>query len=63
MGEQTSLIPLREAKLDAIGFSWLVARGSNTNDASHVEDVVSTTAVPPKETIRGSFRDRLFVAN
>jgi hypothetical protein len=27
-GEQTSLTPLREAKLDAIGFTWMVFGGT-----------------------------------
>ncbi len=46
-GEQTSLTPLLEAKLDAIGFTWLVAR-SSTKDAPAGGDVVSS-AVRPEE--------------
>ena len=46
-GEPTSLTPAREAKLDAIGFTWFVARGS-TKDAPEAGDVVSS-AVRPEE--------------
>jgi hypothetical protein len=49
-GEQTSLTPLREAKLDAIGFSWFVGGGSKDFPA---EEVVSNT-VRPEEARSGN---------
>jgi hypothetical protein len=49
-GEQTSLTPLREAKLDAIGFTWFVG---GTDDASGAEGVLSTSAVRPEEARSG----------
>jgi hypothetical protein len=44
-GEQTSLTPLREAKLDAIGFSWIAGGSSKDFPAG---DVVSNAVRPEK---------------
>ena len=46
-GEQTSLTPLREAKLDAIGFTWFV--GGSTKEDAYAEGV-SSSAVWPEES-------------
>jgi hypothetical protein len=51
-GEQTSLTPLREAKLDAIGFTWFV--GGSCNDDAPAEDVVSSSIVQPEEARSGN---------
>jgi hypothetical protein len=40
-GEQTTLTPWREAKLDAIGFSWFVG---GTEEEYPAESVLSTSA-------------------
>jgi hypothetical protein len=40
-GEQTSLMPLCKAKLDAIGFTWFGARDGSTK-YTPAEDVVSS---------------------
>jgi hypothetical protein len=45
-GEMTSLTPLREAKRDAIGFTWFV--GGNTEEHAPAAKVVSS-AVRPEE--------------
>jgi hypothetical protein len=49
-GRQTSLTPLREAKLDAIGFTWFV--GGTEEDAPAAEGVSS--GVRPEEVISES---------
>jgi hypothetical protein len=41
-GEQTSLTPLREAKLDAIGFTWMVV--GVTEENAPVECVSSSAS-------------------
>jgi hypothetical protein len=51
-GEQTSLTPLREAKLDAIGFTWFV-RGTIKEDTPPGGGVCSS-AVQPEEARSGS---------
>ena len=50
--EETSLTPLREAKLDAIGFTWFVA--GNTKEDAPVEGVSSSSTVRPVETQSGN---------
>ena len=45
-GEQTALTPLREAKLDAIGFTWFVGGGS--------KDARVSSAVRPEEATSGN---------
>jgi hypothetical protein len=52
--EQTSLTPLREAKLDAIGFAWFVDGGSISSKYAPPEDVVSSAVVRPGEARSGS---------
>jgi hypothetical protein len=49
-GEQTSLTPLREAKLDAIGFTWIF--GGTEEDA--LVEVVSSASVRPEEIRSGT---------
>jgi hypothetical protein len=56
-GEQTSLTPLREAKLDAIGFTWFVdgdGSSSSTRRDAPAEDVVSSAVVRPEEASSGN---------
>jgi hypothetical protein len=54
-GEQTSLTPLREAKLDAIGFTWFVAgNSSSSNKDVPPEDMVSSAVVRPEEARNGN---------
>jgi hypothetical protein len=50
-GGQTSLTPLREAKLDAIGFTWIVRRPA-IEDAPAEE--VSSASARPEEAPSGS---------
>jgi hypothetical protein len=51
-GRQTSLTPLREAKLDAIGFTWLAGL-TIEEDTPPVEEVCSS-AVRPEEARSGN---------
>jgi hypothetical protein len=52
-GELTSLMPLHEAKLDAIGFTWFLNGGGSSSSISSkyalVEDVVSSAIIRPEE--------------
>jgi hypothetical protein len=50
-GEQTSLTPLREANLDAIGFAWIV--GGTEQDAP-TEECVSSASVRSEEAPSGT---------
>jgi hypothetical protein len=49
-GEQTSLTPMREAKLDAIGFTWIV--GGTEEEAP--AECVSSASVRPEEAPSGT---------
>jgi hypothetical protein len=49
-GQQTSLTPLREAKLDAIAFTWIIG---GTEEAAPVE-CVSSGSVRPEEVRSGT---------
>jgi hypothetical protein len=49
-GEQTSLTPLREAKLDAIGFTWIVGGTEEETPA----ECVSSASVRPEEAPTGT---------
>jgi hypothetical protein len=61
-GEQTSLTPLREAKLNAIGFTWFVdgdgssSSSSSSSDAPAQDVVSSSSVVRPEEAKSGSVR-------
>jgi hypothetical protein len=55
-GEQTSLTPLREAKLDAIGFTWFFDGGS-TKDAP-AKDMVYSAVIRP-ETARSGIKEAI----
>jgi hypothetical protein len=48
--EQTSLTPLREAKLDAIGFTWIVG---DTEEDAPMECVSSAASIEPEEAPSG----------
>jgi hypothetical protein len=49
--EETSLTPLREAKLDAIGFTWFVG---GTDDAPVEGVCLSNNSIRPEEALSGS---------